>query len=421
MIVALVSSSQALADYDQELAEEKAKCLSLLAEWRKPEKKNDAALRERLIDAAVRSDQPEIVEEVAAGGNVAGREIKLPAGPQRIALESLHRFTDIPEVPYTDGVMDFVVRRMTQGRFEAWTPKHGWLFNAKGEIINEALPPRRDGIGRSWHGAFLSNGMWITTDLWEMDKTLSFFSRSGKLVREVKAANLAPAKPGKDQWINDLIGWARSDQRGEAWIVSVGDGPGRTRLLIEPNGKSHRLEDENAPWKLCFPRDVEPKGMYTSLVRPSDDYTRQIWFEVPGHGSWSAYPTYHWTGAGADQKVIPQNDNNFGFLPGSYDVFIGENVYGNSDNPSRLKTWFFSSDGECRGWIRAAYLTDSPDLKAMWMLDEENCVVTLGLDLKPEKRTRFVLKDANAKPVKLFSDLHLGFFKIDKQFVLARW
>ena len=76
MTVTLVSSSQALDDYDQELADEKTKCLSLLAEWRKPEKKNDAELRDRLIDAAVRSDQPDVVEEVAAGGDGAAAEIK---------------------------------------------------------------------------------------------------------------------------------------------------------------------------------------------------------------------------------------------------------------------------------------------------------------------------------------------------------
>ena len=92
-----------------------------------------------------------------------------------------------------------------------------------------------------------------------------------------------------------------------------------------------------------------------------------------------------------------------------------------SDAPSHLKTWFFSSDGKCRGWIRAAYLTDSADLKAMWMLDEENCVVTLGLDLKPGSRTRFISKETKVTPVKLFTDLRLSFFKTDKQLVLARW
>ena len=65
--------------------------------------------------------------------------------------------------------------------------------------------------------------------------------------------------------------------------------------------------------------------------------------------------------------------------------------------------------------------TDSADLKAMWLMDEEDCVATLGLDLKPQSRTRFVVDGAKAKPVKLFTDLRLGFFKIDQRFVLARW
>jgi hypothetical protein len=54
-------------------------------------------------------------------------------------------------------------------------------------------------------------------------------------------------------------------------------------------------------------------------------------------------------------------------------------------------------------------------------VDEENRVVTLDLDLKPQSVTRFMLKESNAKPVKLFTDLRLGFFRLDQEFVLARW
>jgi hypothetical protein len=53
----------------------------LLAEWRKPEK-DDAALRDQLIDAAVR----QISQKSSRGGSwgdVASREIKLPSMQSR--------------------------------------------------------------------------------------------------------------------------------------------------------------------------------------------------------------------------------------------------------------------------------------------------------------------------------------------------
>jgi hypothetical protein len=222
-------------------------------------------------------------------------------------------------------------------------------------------------------------------------------------VKEIKAANLAPVKTGKDEWVNNLIGWARCDQHGEGWVVSVGDGPGRARVFVEPNGRTRLLEDENAPWKLCFPRDVEPKGMYTSLARPSDDYTQTIWFKVPGHGAWSNYPI-HWTGKDDDAKVIPENDNNFGFLPGSHDVFIGENVNGSSILP--IRTWFFGGDGKCRGWTRR--LSYRLGRLENHVVSDENCVVTLDLD-SSRNRARACRQRANAKPVKLFTNLRVGF------------
>jgi hypothetical protein len=409
-------------EYDDYLAQWKAKCAPLLAEWRKPEKKNDAELRNELIDAAVRAEQPEIVEEVAAGGDVASMEIKLPPDARQIVAKSLRSFTEIPGIPYSNGVMDCVIRRMTKTRFEVWTPKHGWLFNAKGQLVNEALPPRRDGIGRGWHGAFLPDGRWVTTDLWEMDKTLTFFSPGGKFSKEIKAVKLAPPKKD-DEWSLSLIGWARCDRHGEGWVVSVGDGPGRARVFVKPDGSFRELSDGNAPWKLCYPRDLEPKGMYTSLSRPSDDCKQTVWFEVPSHGAWCGSPTYHWSEKDDDGKVIPDGDSNFGFLPGTHDVFIGasDGDNGDEEKPRKLKTWFFSNDGKCRGWVRAAYLTDSADGKAMWFLDEENCVVALSLDLKQQSRTRFVIGGENARPVKLFTDLRLGFFSIGKRLVLARW
>ena len=393
----------------------------LLSQWRKQENKNDAGLRSALIEAAVRAQQPEIIEEVAAGGDAPKIEIKPPSDAKVIEIQALQYFEQKPTI-YSSDRVDCVIRRMTKTRFEAWTPDHGWLFNATGHLVNEALPPRHDGIGREWHGAFLPDGRWVTTDLWEMDKTLTFFSRNGKWLREIKAQDLAPSDPD-EIWSLDLIGWARCDRKGEGWVVSVGDGPGRARVFVKPHGAGRLLSDEDAPWKLCYPRDLEPKGMYTNLWRPSDDFKSHIRFAEPAHGARVGFPTYSWSQVPDSQKVIPDGDNNFGFLPGSHDVFIGASVNdrGDAGIPRHLKTWFFDSDGNCRGWVRAAYLTDSADKKETWYLDEENSVVTLGADLLVQSRMRFVFDGATATPVKLFTDLRLGFFRIDKRLTLAGW
>jgi len=412
-------------EYGSYLAEWEAKCAPLLEQWRKPDTVRDSALRSALLEAAVRSEQPEIVEEIAAGGDVASLEIKLPDDTQDIELIALQEFDDIPSVPYGKR-MDAVIRRMTKSRFELWTPKHGWLFNAKGKLVNEARPPRRDGIGREWHGAFLPDGSWITTDLWEMDKTLTFFSPSGKLLKEMKVADIAPAGPD-EPWNLNLIGWARCDKDGEGWVISIGDGFGRARVYVKPNGKLRLLENTNGLrddiWKLCYPRDLGPKGMFTGMSRPSDDSKRWIEFSCPSHGMWCEYPSFTWSDKDGDGTNIPEGDHNFGFLPNSHDVFIGASDIDGDDrnNPRRLKTWFFEEDGKCLGWIRAAYLCDSADEKETWYLAEDCSVAVLDSGLSPQSRLRFVMGGETARTLKLFTDLRIGFFVVNKHLVLAGW
>lgn len=423
--LALAAFCGANEEYDGYLAESKAKCAPLLEQWRKPENANDAGLRDALLEAAVRSEQPEIVEEIAAGGDVAGLEIKLPSDEQKIEAQSVRTFDGIPPFPFSRRI-DCVIRRMTKTRFELWTPKHGWLFDAKGNLLNEALPPRRDGIGREWHGAFLPDGHWITTDLWERDDTLTFFSSNGKLLKEIKASELAPAGPD-EPWSMNLIGWARCDREGEGWVVSVGDGCGRAHVFVRPHGKPHLLENIKGPWdklwKLCYPRDLEPKGMYTFLNRPSDDYKRWIRFSCPSHGIWCGSPAYTWSGKDGDGKRIPGGDHNFGFLPRSHDVFIGASDFDNDDDgkPRRVKTWFFAGEGKCLGWVPAAYLTDSADGAATWYCTGDDSVAVLDASLKLQSRLRFLIDGQAAKPVKVFTDLRIGFFCVNKRLVLAGW
>jgi len=398
----------------------------LLDEWRRPGEVHDIQLQDRLVSAAMRAEHPEVIEEVSAGGDVAGLEIKLPQHAKRVEMKTMYNLGVMPGVPYLDSSMDCVIRRMTKTRFEAWTPERGWLFDDRGKLVNKAAVPRRDGRGREWYGAFLPDGRWVTTDLWEFDQTLTFFSKNGKWLKEIKGADLAPSSDEMELGDN-LIGWARCDRDGTGWVVSVGCEGGRAAVFVKPHGKAHGLpgvilneigEDTGefcyAPWKLCYPRELEPKGFYIELHRPSDDCKSLINFGEAGHGMGVGFASYAWGGM-KQRKVIPGGDHNFGFLPGSHDVFLGA---ADAIDP---KTWFFSSNGKCRGWIKAAYLTDAADGTSTCYCDGDNCVVTLDRDLKPRSATQFTLAGLAVKPVKLFADLKLGFFLSGERLVLARW
>ena len=138
---------------------------------------------------------------------------------------------------------------------------------------------------------------------------------------------------------------------------------------------------------------------------------------------WCGSPAYSWSDKDGDGRNIPEGDHNFGFLPRSHDVFIGSSDFddGEDGNPRRLKTWFFAGDGKCLGWIRAAYLTDSADGAATWYCAEDDSVVVLDTSVKPQSRLRFLIDGQSARPVKLFADLRLGFFQVNKRLVLAGW
>jgi hypothetical protein len=124
-------------------------------EWNKesdPQKTRE--IGEDLVRAAIDSDQPQVVLEVATDGKMAEKEIKIPEkDATTLPLRIVKSFEPEP-YPYEDDAA-WVVRRMTHDRLELWLPHHGGLFDAKGKIVNEARPPRRDGFGRHWYGAFL--------------------------------------------------------------------------------------------------------------------------------------------------------------------------------------------------------------------------------------------------------------------------
>ena len=69
-----------------------AKYEKLLRLWRTPDGTVDAKITEDLLDAAIHTDHPETVDEIAADGSYAAREIKLPPTPRTVPLKILRRF-----------------------------------------------------------------------------------------------------------------------------------------------------------------------------------------------------------------------------------------------------------------------------------------------------------------------------------------
>jgi hypothetical protein len=409
---------------------------TLLDAWQKESDPNaKRELGEELVDAAVESQQPDIVIDIATGGQFAEKQIDISQGAQPMLLREciLLPPTSGDNVAQSGRPYQWVIRRMTTDRIEVWLPDHGWLFDSQGELVNEAFPPRRDGDGRDWYGAFLPDGSWVTTDLWGDDKVLTFFSQEGKWLKEINASDLVPHKPEGEEDPGDgatnisTIGWCRCDAIGNGFVVSVGQGSGRGVAWVSAKGEHHLLEARGAPWKLCYPRDLERKGMYMHLYIPDDRGNE--WFESrsASHGSHVGSPILEAPGF---QVVIPDGET-FGFWPNSTALWIGTKLTTWDDDPdtedqgesSTEQTWFYEPDGSFVGWIAAGRLTDTPALDGMMFCDEEHRVISLGRDRMVQKIEQFVWPGdcSAASPYTLFPDLQLGFFMQGKNLVLARW
>ena len=409
--------------YAAYLTDQRAKCEKLHQAWRAAgttaEKK---AIEKELSDVAVHAERAEVLDEIASGGQFLQKQIRCDAKARTEKLEVLRDFGETPRASYADHA-NWVCRRITKNTFELWHPRHGWLFDRAGKVLNEARPPRRDGTGREWYGAFLPDGRWVTTDLWEYDRTLTFFSRSGKWVKEIRSEKLIDA-----EYSNDLIGWCRADRDGKGWVVSVGSNGGVGEVWIAPQGPSRRLQT-GGPWQLCHPRDLEPKGEYVALNIPSDDGTIWLGRQEAGHGAYVGYPDYTLAKHGEKKELlevrIANGDRPFGFWPRSHAIFIGVEQYADEEEAkekSRSRTWFFDGKQKFAGWIEGRQLGDAADGDSMLFAIREGRVVTLAKDLRVRQARHFVFEGGRvAAPEKLFDDLHLGFFHRGKSLVLARW
>jgi hypothetical protein len=370
------------------------------------------ALAGELIQAVIHefvSQEPEIVAEVARDG-APENDLQIPANVRTVGLSPLTALAgahaDSGQYPRSP-----VFRRLSADRVEAWTAKEGWLFDNHGRMVADVKVPRRDGSGREWFGAFLPNGAWITTDLWENDKQLSRFTAQGSWKWELEGtkilAELPKAKPmpnDGDEPIYPSIGWARADKTGRRWLVCLGTEFSRAAALVTPTGKVLSVPEDASVWQEVYPRAMGVRGFYIALTIESDDGKVGLNRSEAGHGIEVGWPTYDLSNQWS--VVIPDGDDQFGFWPGAHDTFI------EADEASHV--WFFDARGKYEGEILGSYLADSANGTDLLFQDGRDDVVQVhrgkGGLIATEAR-RFTWPDGSqAVPLAMYDGLKLGFF-----------
>jgi hypothetical protein len=268
-----------------------------------------------------------------------------------------------------------------------------------------------------------------------MDCTLYLFGADGRKRKEIQSWIIVP--PNKTQPAKRArIAWCRSDRNGKGYVVGVGGDGGRGVGWISPEGNHRLLSKPAESWQLCYPRDLEPKGLFTCRFVPSDDEHFWLTREEDGHGPLVGFPTFHldklpkhcdtsWHRGGV---MIPNGGERFGFWARSHDSFITvatRETNGTSESPvaaAHANTWFFNVDGDFTGWIAAEEICDGAIPGSLLFTDASGKIETLDKDLHVTDLARFQWADgSSATPYKLFADLNIGFFTRGEYLVLANW
>jgi len=410
-----------------------------------PKKKRE--IREQVLELANRADATDIGLELFAGRPVAQAKLPVPLNSVTLPLTEIKEW-DITLNGFYQ-MPDEVIRRIGPKNFELWTPEHGWLFDEKGHVLAEAKVPRRDGTGREWYGAFLPDGQWITTDLWERDDRIYLFSNENKLI------NSFPIKT--------IAGWARADTSGACWVVGTSlygrwnaEDDSRPDLKVAPWGWkqkiAHHLKRWNIPlpnpsWSFVAkiksaidfvdPRNLGSRGLRCGEATQSDDRKASISWDEPGHGRWVGWPHYEMNVSGHGwESCIPEKDtDNLGFFPGSLTTWVGGNKYPSRPeiDPNRprrefeyFRSWIIDPDGKALGWLPAERVGDDQDGKRMWFVDEQARLLKVAPDGTVSEVLQPTLPGATGNDAPfahvLFPDLKIGFFYTKPgHLVLARW
>jgi len=367
-----------------------------------------------LVDAIIHEvDLPQLTlaDEVARDG-LPVRGIAAPPA-HRIPLKPLAL---LPGVRANEDAWPAspVCRRLAEDRIEAWTSNEGWLFDGSGKLVTHVKVPRRDGTGREWFGAFLPDGTWITTDLWEQDEQINAFSAHGKWLWEMKGADILKQLPPPTDTGNvegkPLIRWARADRIGQGWLVGIGEDWTTTCALVAESKTVAPVPGGDDAWSLVYPRAMGTRGMFTNLDITSDDGKRTLTRGEAGHGAGVGWPTYS-VSPGGWSRIIRGGDQRFGFWPRSHALFIeaqGEEFLA----PHRV--WFFNDDGRYTGEIGGSYLGDAANKYGLLVTIPGGGVTTLMPGAKGPTATQtrvFTWPDGTrAVPIALYDDLNLGLF-----------
>ena len=402
-------------------AESRAQIPGLYQAWKaESDPTKRAQLAGQLVDAVIHcyQNQPTAIADEVARGGLPQREFIFSGAPDEVKLWPIQMLGEAHagDDSYPPGV---VFRRMTRSRFEAWTAREGWLFNTKGKMLADAHVPRRDGTGSEWYGAFLPDGTWITTDLWENDEQLNCFSADGhwrwELTGKAMLARLPKPKENPDEAPEDAqiassIGWARCDKTGARWLVCLGRDGNRINAFVSPHRGSVPEPKGRSMWSEVYPRAMGVRGFYIFLGIDSDDGKASLSRNEAGHGVEVGWPYYQMT-EGGWSGVVYGGTNEFGFWPGTHDFYLhaGEE---NTRAPGR--TWFFDRTGRYLGETVGTYLGDVSNGRDIELNAGDNRVETLRRtagSVEISQARDFTWTDgAPALPLAIYEDIRLGFF-----------
>ncbi|MDB6174117.1 MAG: hypothetical protein JWL59_3428 [Chthoniobacteraceae bacterium] len=347
---------------------------------------------------AWRGERLEVIAEVIADGRLAETRVKVPAKAKTVTVEPRREIKKGP-----NGTGHIVWRRITPSRFEVWNSARGYLFDAKGNLVHSAKPPRKDGYGREWLGAFLPDGHWITTELLESDGRVYIFDAKEHCTREIKAGNLLEegATHGKPL----LVPWARSTKDGDEWLVRIGSEEGLGEVLLKADGTSRPAKAPPSLWQRCMARQlgIRLTGGITGYTNESDDGAVQMHSQQPGHGNGVGNPEYELVSATDTVALgnIPSDGRIFGFWPHSHACHVFNDQF----------TWFFDASGKYQGWVEGQRVGDAADGKLMIFRQTDGACITVSPDLHALGRQRFVLPNGHQLyPLELHPDIGLGVF-----------
>lgn len=371
--------------------------------WKEARGKTRSAEAELARFYALRAEKPDMVNQVIADGKLQETEIKARGTSETVNVEMIY------EVPKEEGSYGWprpVWRRITPSHFEVWTPHEGCLFDRLGRKLATAHPSRDNSTGRQWFGAFLPDGRWLTTELHDRDDRVYIFNREGVCVREIKVATFTKSKPKSDDGFNDcalIVPWARSDKRGQAWVMRLGSEGGMGEGLLEPDGSWRWLKPSENAWQQCMPRQlgVRLAGGVSLYFTKSDDSEYGMMSRQPSHGPGVGEPSFEVVGKGGGSLGNFNSDGlDFGFWPGSHACYL----FGGF-------TWFFDSHRRYAGWINGIRVGDASDQRAMLFRMENNAIATVSPDLKAKSFQRFVRSDGRVlEPLNLQPDIGIGVF-----------